>query len=659
MDPREEIRCLTAELNEHSYRYYVLDDPTISDFEYDAKLRRLEELEAAYPEYALPDSPTKRVGGEAVSGFAPVEHPVPLESLTDVFSEEELQAFHERMEQSLEKPLFTVEPKIDGLSMALVYENGVFIRGATRGDGKVGEDVTENLKTIRSIPLTIPDAPELLIVRGEVYMPKRAFEELNEAREIAGEKLFANPRNAAAGTMRQMDPKVVASRKLDILVFNVQAVKGMNFTTHAESLEYLKQKRFKVIPYLLADGYDAAVREIRRIGEDRESYDFAIDGAVVKVNDLSDRARLGSTAKAPRWAVAYKYPPEKKETVVKDIIVQVGRTGVLTPKAVFDPVRLAGTTVSFATLHNQDVIDNLDVRVGDTVLVQKAGEIIPEVLSVNKDKRPAGTVPYKLPENCPVCGSPVVRDEDGAFLRCTGAECPAQQLRNIVHFASKNAMDIDGLGESLAQSLLNAGLIATAADLYALDAEKVAALERMGKKSAANLIAAVEKSKSAGMARLLYALGIRQVGEAAGRLLARRFGSIEELEKASADELTAINDVGETTAQYILDWFANPQSQHLLSRLKAAGVSFDSNEEPVGDRFAGLTFVLTGGLDSMSRDEAKARIEALGGKVSSSVSKKTSVVVAGESAGSKLTKAQSLGLRIVDEAAFLAMLEET
>ena len=656
MDPREEIRKLTAELNEHSYRYYVQDAPTISDFEFDAKYRRLEELEAAYPDFALPDSPTKRVGGEAISGFDPVEHQVPLESLTDVFSEEELLAFHERMEQSLEKPLFTVEPKIDGLSMALIYENGVFVKGATRGDGKVGEDVTENLKTIRTIPLTIPDPPELLIVRGEVYMPKKAFEDLNERCELNGEKPFANPRNAAAGTMRQKDPKKVSSRHLDILIFNVQAVRGITFTTHAESLEYLKSKRFKVIPYLLAGDRESALAEVRRIGEERENYDFAIDGAVVKVNDLSDRERLGSTAKAPRWAVAYKYPPEKKETVVRDIVVQVGRTGVLTPKAVLDPVRLAGTTVGFATLHNQDVIDGLDLRVGDTVLVQKAGEIIPEILSVNKDKRPAGTVPYKLPERCPVCGSPVARDEDGAFIRCTGAECPAQQLRNVIHFASKNAMDIDGLGESLAQSLLSSGLIATVADLYSLEAEKVAELERMGKKSAANLIASIEKSKSAGMARLLFALGIRQVGEAAGRVLARRFGSVEALEKASLEELTAVNDVGETTARYILDWFANPQSQHLLSRLREAGVSFASNEEPVGDRFSGMTFVLTGGLDSMSRDEAKARIEALGGKVSSSVSKKTSLVVAGESAGSKLTKAQELGVRIIDEAAFLELL---
>lgn len=656
MDPREEIRLLTAELNEHSYRYYVQDAPTISDFEYDAKYRHLEELEAAYPDYALPDSPTKRVGGEAVSGFDPVEHQVPLESLTDVFSEEELLAFHERMEQILEKPLFTVEPKIDGLSMALIYENGVFVKGATRGDGKVGEDVTENLKTIRTIPLTIPDPPELLIVRGEVYMPKKAFEDLNERCELNGEKPFANPRNAAAGTMRQKDPKKVSSRHLDILVFNVQAVRGETFTTHAESLEYLKSKRFKVIPYLLAGDRESALAEVRRIGEEREKYDFAIDGAVVKVNNLSDRERLGSTAKAPRWAVAYKYPPEQKETVVRDIVVQVGRTGVLTPKAVLDPVRLAGTTVGFATLHNQDVIDGLDLRVGDTVLVQKAGEIIPEILSVNKDKRPAGTVPYKLPERCPVCGSPVARDEDGAFIRCTGAECPAQQLRNVIHFASKNAMDIDGLGESLAQSLLSSGLIATVADLYSLKAEKVTELERMGKKSAANLIASIEKSKSAGMGRLLFALGIRQVGEAAGRVLARRFGSIEALEKASLEELTAVNDVGETTARYILDWFSNPQSQHLLSRLREAGVSFASNEEPVGDRFAGMTFVLTGGLDSMSRDEAKSRIEALGGKVSSSVSKKTSLVVAGESAGSKLTKAQELGVRIIDEAAFLELL---
>ncbi len=657
MDAKTEIAELTARLNEHNYRYYVLDEPSISDFEYDAMMRRLIELEAANPELMLPDSPTQRVGGEPVSGFEPVVHEVPLESLADVFSEGELKDFFNRMEQSVGEQEYTVEPKIDGLSMALIYKNGVFVQGATRGDGRVGEDVTENLKTIRSIPLTIPDAPEELIVRGEVYMPEKVFEQLNRDREINGEKLFANPRNAAAGTMRLMDPQVVSRRKLDILIFNVQYVKGINFTTHVESLEYLKTKKFKVIPYKIVRSSDEAVKEINFIGDNRDRLEYNIDGAVVKVNNLSERSALGSTAKAPRWAVAYKYPPEKKETVIKNIVVQVGRTGVLTPKAVFDPVRLAGTTVSFATLHNQDVIDSLDVRIGDTVLVQKAGEIIPEVLEVIKEKRPEGTQPYRLPEVCPVCGSPVERDEDGAAVRCTGAECPAQQLRNIVHFASKNAMDIDGLGEALAQSLIDGGLIKTSADIYSLEAQSVAMLDRMGEKSAANLISAIEKSKSAGMARLLYALGIRQVGEAAARLLARRFGSMSALSAATAEELTAIDDIGATTADYIVSWFENPQSRHLLGRLEAAGVSMEAHEEKSDGRFEGMSFVLTGTLSAYTRDEAKRIIEAHGGRVASSVSKKTGCVLAGENAGSKLEKAQELGVKIISEEEFADMLK--
>lgn len=657
MDAKAEIKKLRDELNEHNHRYYVMDEPTISDFEYDALMRRLIELEEQNPELVTPESPTQRVGGAAISAFEEVTHEVPLESLNDVFSDDELKAFHEKIGQSVEQPEFTVEPKIDGLSMALIYKNGVFVKGATRGDGRVGEDVTENLKTIRSIPLTIPNAPETLIVRGEVFMPKKVFEELNAQRELRGEKLFANPRNAAAGTMRQLDPKVVAARKLDILVFNIQYVNGIDFTSHVETLEYLKSRNFKVIPYKTVTNYNDCATVIQDIGDRRDEYEYGIDGAVVKVNNLTDRERLGSTAKAPRWAVAYKYPPEKKETVVKDIVVQVGRTGVLTPKAVFDPVRLAGTTVTYATLHNQDIIDALDIRIGDTVLVQKAGEIIPEVLSVNKDKRPEGTIPYKLPELCPVCSSPVSRDEDGAAVRCTGAECPAQQLRNIVHFASKGAMDIDGLGESLAKSLIDAGLISTAADLYELEAQSVAMLDRMGKKSAENLINAIEKSKSAGLARLLYGLGIRQVGEAAAKLLARRFGDMDSLKNASLEELTNINDVGATTAEYITSWFANPQSEHLLGRLQAAGVSMTAIEDRVDSRFEGMTFVLTGTLSQYTRDEAKAIVESLGGKVSGSVSKKTSVVLAGESAGSKLTKAQELGIKIIDEAEFAEMIK--
>lgn len=656
MDVKTEINKLRRELDEHNHRYYVMDEPSISDFEYDALMRRLIELEEQNPELITSESPTQRVGGAALSAFEQVTHEIPLESLNDVFSDEELRAFHEKLEQGLQRPEFTVEPKIDGLSVALIYNNGVFVKGATRGDGKVGEDVTDNLKTIRSIPLTIPDAPETLIVRGEVFMPNKVFDELNAQRELAGEKLFANPRNAAAGTMRQLDPKVVAKRKLDILVFNVQYVSGISFATHSETLEYLKSRNFKVIPYKIAENFEDCAAMIHDIGDRRDEYEYGIDGAVVKVNSLAERERLGSTAKAPRWAAAYKYPPEKKETVVKDIVVQVGRTGVLTPKAVFDPVRLAGTTVTYATLHNQDVIDALDIRIGDTVLVQKAGEIIPEVLSVNKDKRPEGTVPYKLPELCPVCSSPVSRDEDGAAVRCTGAECPAQQLRNIVHFASKGAMDIEGLGESLTKNLIDAGLVDTAADLYSLDVQSVAMLERMGTKSAENLAAAIEKSKTAGMARLLYALGIRQVGEAAAKLLARRFGSMEALKAASIEELTTVNDIGAATAEYIMSWFANPQSEHLLGKLVEAGVSMDAVEDVVDSRFAGMTFVLTGTLSQYTREEAKSIVESLGGKVSGSVSKKTTIVLAGESAGSKLTKAQELGIKIIDENEFVEMI---
>ena len=657
MDAKTEIAELTAQLNEHNYKYYVLDEPSISDFEYDAMMRRLIELETANPELVLPDSPTQRVGGEPVSGFEPVVHEVPLESLNDVFSEGELKDFFDRTEQNVGAQEYTVEPKIDGLSMALIYKNGVFVQGATRGDGRIGEDVTENLKTIRSIPLTIPDAPEELIVRGEVYMPEKVFEQLNREREINGEKLFANPRNAAAGTMRQMDPQVVSRRKLDMLIFNVQYVKGKDFTTHTESLEYLETKKFKVIPYFIVKNSSEAVKEINFIGDNRDKLEYNIDGAVVKINSLSEREALGSTAKAPRWAVAYKYPPEKKETVIKDIVVQVGRTGVLTPKAVFDPVRLAGTTVSFATLHNQDVIDSLDVRIGDTVLVQKAGEIIPEVLEVLKEMRPEGTERYRLPKTCPGCGSPVERDEDGAAIRCTGAECPAQQLRNIVHFASKNAMDIDGLGEALAQSLMDSGLIRNSADIYSLEAQSVAMLDRMGAKSSAKLIEAIEKSKSAGMARLLYALGIRQVGEAAARLLAQRFGSMSALGAAPIGELTAIKDIGATTADYIVSWFENPQSRHLLGRLEAAGVGMEAHEEKSDGRFEGMSFVLTGTLSAFTRDEAKRIIEAHGGKVASSVSKKTGCVLAGENAGSKLEKAQELGVRIISEVEFADMLK--
>jgi len=657
MDEREEILSLRAELTEHSRRYYDEDAPTIPDAEYDRLLRRLEVLEAAHPELDDPESPTRRVGGHVGSLFAPVSHPVPLESLNDVFSEEELLDFCLKTEQENVTREYTVEPKIDGLSMALFYEDGVFVRGATRGDGRTGEDVTENLRTVRSIPRRLTGVSGRLVVRGEVFMPLTVFEELNAERELNGEKLFANPRNAAAGAMRQLDPRVTASRKLDILIFNVQLSEGREFTTHAESLAWLKELGFPVVPWTLASGGESCLRRIRAIGEERDSYDYGIDGAVVKLNRLGDRAYLGSTSKAPRWAVAYKYPPEIKESVLKEITVQVGRTGVLTPKAVVEPVRLAGTTVMNATLHNQDFITEKDIRVGDTVRIRKAGEIIPEILGVVPEKRPAGAAPYFLPDTCPVCGAPVIRDEEGAALRCTGAECPAQLTRNLTHFASKDAMDIDGLGPNLVQALVDAGMLRSPADLYGLRAEEVEKLERMGKKSAENLLRAIEGSKSAGMARVLYALGIRQVGTAAARTLALRYGSMEALMAADGESLEAVEDVGPITARYITGYFAGAQAKHLIARLKEAGVDMESREEAGDTRFAGMTFVLTGTLSTLSRSEAEARILAMGGKASSSVSKKTSVVVAGENAGSKLTKAESLGVRVISEEEFLGMLE--
>ena len=657
MDERDELLRLREELKEHSRRYYDEDAPTITDAEYDALLRRLEILEAAHPELDDPTSPTRRVGGHVASGFAPVSHPVPLESLSDVFSEEELTEFCTRMEQENVTREYTVEPKVDGLSMALFYEDGVFVRGATRGDGRTGEDVTENLKTIRSIPRRLNGVKGRLIVRGEVFMPVSVFEALNAERELSGEKLLANPRNAAAGAMRQLDPKVTAARRLDILIFNVQLCEERSFLTHAESLEYLKGLGFPVIPWTVCTDAPGCLRQIRAIGEGRENYDYGIDGAVVKLNRLSDRAYLGSTSKAPRWAIAYKYPPEVKESVLRQIVVQVGRTGVLTPKAVFDPVRLAGTTVMNATLHNQDFIVEKDIRIGDTLRIRKAGEIIPEVLGVVLEKRPQDAEPYRLPETCPVCGAAVLRDEDGAALRCTGAECPAQLTRTITHFASKDAMDIDGLGPNLVQALVDAGMVKSPADLYDLTEEPVAALERMGQKSAENLIRAIRASKSAGMARVLYALGIRQVGAAAARTLALRFGSMDALMAADEETLEQVEDVGPITAANIAGWFRGEQSKHLISRLREAGVSMVSSEEAPDTRLAGQTIVLTGTLSSMSRSEAEGRIQALGGKAASSVSKKTSLVVAGENAGSKLAKAESLGVKVVGEEEFLEMIK--
>ncbi len=658
MDIKARAEELRGTLNEHNYRYYVLDAPTISDFEYDRLLRELEDLETAHPELVTPDSPTQRVGGKALDSFQQVVHRVPLQSLQDVFSPDELLDFDRRVRESADSPEYLLEPKVDGLSVALEYVDGVFVRGATRGDGQVGEDVTENLRTIKSIPMRLKDAPAELIVRGEVYMPRKTFEKLNGERELRGEALFANPRNAAAGSMRQLDPKIAAARGLDMVVFNIQYTDYAPFSTDSAALDWLRSLRFKVIDYQLSGDMGEIQSAIFALGDQREKYPFDIDGAVVKVNSLSQRDGLGETAKFPRWAAAYKYPPEQKESVVEDIVVQVGRTGVLTPKAVVAPVRLAGTTVTNATLHNQDFITEKDIRIGDTVIVQKAGEIIPEIVSVVKEKRPEGTQPYQLPAVCPVCGAAVVRDEDGAHIRCTGAECPAQLLRNLTHFASRDAMDIEGLGPAVVEGLVNAGMVKTPADLYRLDRDKVAELERMGKKSADNLLAAIEKSKGNDLSKLLFAFGIRQVGQKAGKILAARFGSLDALARASEEELTEINDVGGITAKYLTEWFAAPQSQHLIAELKEAGVNMDSQAAPVGDRLAGITFVLTGELSACSRKEAGEKLEALGAKVSGSVSKKTGCVVAGEAAGSKLRKAQELGVPVLDEGQFLILVGE-
>ena len=658
MDAKSEIERLRTVLNQAGYEYYVMDNPTMSDYDYDHQLRRLEELEAAHPELVTPDSPTQRVGGQVQEGFQPVTHQVPLESLQDVFDLGELSEFDQRVRGAVPEAEYDVEPKVDGLSVALEYVDGAFVRGATRGDGRVGEDVTANLKTIRAIPLKLPEPVPHLIVRGEVFMPRTVFARLNEDREQNGEALFANPRNAAAGSLRQLDPRIAAARQLSIIVFNVQYVEGISFTTHTESLDWLERMRFKVIPHDTCSTIEQAGARIRSIGENRTAYPYDIDGAVVKVNSLQERSLLGSTAKFPRWAAAYKYPPEQKPSRVLDIVVQVGRTGVLTPRAVLEPVRLAGTTVQSASLHNQDYIAEKDIRVGDTVLVQKAGEIIPEVVGVVREKRPEGTQPYRLPERCPVCGAHVARDEDGAAIRCTGAECPAQLLRNLTHFASRDAMDIEGLGPAVVEGLVKAGLVRTPGDLYRLEAQSVAQLERMGQKSAENLIAAIEKSKSRDLSRLLFAFGIRQVGQKAAKVLAARFGTLDRLSQATVEELTAVDDIGEITARSLAEWLHSDQAEHLIASLKGAGVNTASQAQPVDDRLAGKTFVLTGTLEHFSRAEAGARIEALGGKVSSSVSRKTSYVVAGEEAGSKLDKANALGITVLSEAEFLQMLSD-
>ena len=656
MDYRGEIKELREKLNENARLYYTLDASTMSDYEYDRLYRRLQELEAAHPEEITPDSPTQRVGDAVLNDFAEVRHPVPLESLEDVFDGDEVKGFLSKVLETLPRAEYSVEPKVDGLSVALEYRDGRFYQGATRGDGRVGEDVTGNLRTVRSIPKNLPEKLPRLIVRGEVYMARSVFDRINEELELEGKPLLANPRNAAAGSLRQKDPKVCAKRQLDIAVFNLQLVEGRSFATHSETLDYLREQGFPVIPHTVLRDPEEILDQIQKLGDNRMDFPYDIDGAVVKLNDLSDRSILGSTAKCPKWAVAYKYPPEQKESRVADIVVQVGRTGVLTPKAVLEPVRLAGTTVTNATLHNQDYITEKDIRIGDTVVVQKAGEIIPEIVSVVKEKRPEGTKPYHLPDKCPVCGAAVLRDPDGAAIRCTGAECPAQLLRNMIHFASRDAMDIDGVGPAVLQQLIESGLVSNPADLYDLRAEELEGLDRMGKKSAQNAVDAIARSKENDLWRLIFALGIRQVGAKAAKILATHFGSMDGLRRATAEELTEIDDVGAVTADYITRWMQSDQAADLLARLQKAGVNMECHQELVDRRFAGMTFVLTGALTRFTREEAGEMIELRGGKVSSSVSKKTTYVVAGENAGSKLKKAGELGVSVLSEEEFLALL---
>ncbi len=656
MDIQKRMNELVELLNKANYQYYVLDDPKMLDFEYDHLLRELEDLERDYPQLVREDSPTKRVGGQALSKFEKVEHPVPLMSLQDVFSLEELDEFIGKIQENYPSAAFCIEPKVDGLSVALEYLDGKFVRGATRGDGNVGEDVTENLKTIHSIPIRIEGAPGRLIVRGEVFMPKKSFEALNIQQELDGKPLFANPRNAAAGSLRQLDPKIAAKRGLDILIFNIQLIDGVEFETHSQSLDYLRKLQFKVVPCKVLSDITQINAEILSINENRERLTCDIDGAVVKVNDLSQRVTLGATAKFPRWAAAYKYPPEIKSTLIEDIVVQVGRTGVLTPKAVVRPVRLAGTTVTNATLHNQDFISQRDIRIGDTVKIRKAGEIIPEILEVDFSKRNADSAPYFLPCNCPVCGAPTQRDADGAFLRCTGAACPAQLSRNISHFVSRDAMDIEGLGSAIVEALIENGHLRTPADIYSLTLDELKSLWRSGETAAKKLLTAIEESKGRDVSRLIYALGIRQVGAKTGKVLASTFGSLDALMDADLETLKDVPDVGEVTAQSITEWFSQPEARAMIEKLRACGVNFESTKAVLDSRFAGMTFVLTGALTKFTREEATERIESFGGKASGSVSKKTTYVVVGENAGSKERKARELGIPILSEDDFLGML---
>ena len=658
-EAKKKIAELSKLIEYHSEKYYIEDAPEISDYEYDKMFYELVALEEEFPELASPNSPTKRVGGKALDKFEKVTHAVRMGSLSDVFSYDEVRDFISKTEEKLGHTcVFSVEPKIDGLSVSLEYRDGELSVGSTRGDGVVGENVTENLKTVRRIPLKLKEKLPLIEVRGEVYMPRATFYKLNEKNELSGGQIFANPRNAAAGSLRQLDSKITASRGLDIFVFNIQRAEGVKFSSHTESLDFLESLGFHVIPdRKMLSGADEIIKRIEELGEMRSTLPYDIDGVVIKADNFAEREILGENTSTPKWAVAFKFPPEQKTTVLRDIIIQVGRTGVLTPNARLDPVRLAGTTVSRATLHNIDFITERDIRIGDTVTVQKAGDIIPEVVSVDLKKRPKDAEPYKMPSVCPSCGEPVYRDDEAA-VRCTNSACPAQLRRTLEHFASRDAMNIDGMGEAVVSSLIDAGLIRDAADIYRLDASRIADLDRMGEKSAQNLIEAIERSKDAGLDKLIYALGIRGVGEKAARSLAETFGDIDALAAATKEDLISIDDFGEITADYVVNFFTHPQNKKLVDELKSLGLKTTFGAEKTSDILAGLTFVLTGTLPTMTRSEAEAKIISNGGKTSSSVSKKTSYVIAGSDAGSKLTKAESLGVNIIDEDEFLKMIGE-
>lgn len=660
MDAKKRMDELVSLINYHAKKYYTDDAPEISDYEYDMLNRELIALEEKYPEFRSPQSPSLRVGGAILKGFSEVRHEVPLDSMQDAFSFDEIRDFDRRVRQTCSDVEYAVELKIDGLSVALEYIDGRFVRGATRGDGSVGEDITENLKTVKSIPLTLFEPyPHRIIVRGEVYMPRASFEALNREREENGENMFANPRNAAAGSLRQLDSRVTAKRNLDIFVFNLQLADTQIPETHTESLNYMKSLGFRVSPYYNKfKSIEDVIEEIKRLGEKREGLEFDIDGAVVKVNSLTQRKTLGSTVKFPKWQIAFKYPPEKKETVLEDIQINVGRTGVLTPLAILKPVAVAGSVVSKATLHNIDFISEKDIRIGDTVVIQKAGDVIPAIDGVVLSKRPPESVPFEMPKKCPVCGQDVAKDADSPFIRCINAECPAQLMRNIVHFVSKDAMDIEGFGPQQIERFISCGLMSSAADIYFLDFDKIRDMDRFGEKSVENLKNAIEKSKTNNLDRLVYALGIREVGSKAAKLLCERFRTLDELISADESSLLSIGEIGEVTTQNIIEFFRNPKNLELISDFRKAGLNFTYVSDRVSDIFSGMTFVLTGTLPSYTRDEASAIIERLGGKTSSSVSKKTAYVLAGEDAGSKLEKAKMLGVKIIDETQFREMTGE-